>query len=151
MDVLVVDCFHFKTASYDGVCMNFVSRTGFGRTILVAIAIIPIEDVNHICWVLQMCFRHGMELKCAIFTDQGPMLAAAAAFYKAFQIKLKLQLCLQHLICCIRRLHPALFRSKSTGEVISKASKAGKKNNIKKGETKWNNCLQYGSSGKLCH
>ena len=32
MDVLVVDCFHFKTSSFDGVCMNIVTRSGFGRT-----------------------------------------------------------------------------------------------------------------------
>ena len=61
MDVLVADCFHYKTPSYEGVCMNIVSRTGFGCTILCAIAIIPIEDSNHICWVLQMCLRHGLE------------------------------------------------------------------------------------------
>ena len=102
MNIIVADCFHFKTESCDFVIMNLATRTGFGRTILLAIAIIPIENVNHICWVLQMCLRHGMELKCAIFTDQGPMLAASAAFYKAFKIKLKLQLCLQHIIRCIR-------------------------------------------------
>ena len=90
MDVLVADCFHYKTPSYDGVCMNIVTRTGFGRTVLCAIAVIPTENSNHICWVLQMCLRHGLDLKCAIFTDQGPMLAAAALFNEHFQILLKL-------------------------------------------------------------
>ena len=102
MDVLVADCFHYKTPSYDGVCMNIVSRTGFGRTILCAIAVIPIEDSNHICWVLQICLRHGLDLKCAIFTDQGQLLAAAALFNENFHMLLKLQLCLQHMIRCIR-------------------------------------------------
>ena len=131
MDVLVANCFHYKTPSYDGVCMNIVTRTGFGRTILGAIAAIPIENSNHICWVLQMCLRHGLDLRCAIFTDQGPMLAAAALFNEHFQILLKLQLCLQHIIRCIRRLHPALFQTKkdntrslpASGENKSKATK----------------------------
>ena len=126
MNVLVADCFHYKTPSYDGVCMNIVSRTGFGRTILCAIAIIPIEDSNHICWVLQMCLRHGLELKCAIFTDQGPLLAATALFNDNFQMLLKLQLCLQHMIRCIRRLHPALFCSRKDNSRSSPASDANK-------------------------
>ena len=80
MDVLVADCFHYKTLSYDGVCMNIVTRTGFGCTILCAITVIPIENVNHIFWVLQICLRYGLDLKCAIFTDQGPTVAATALF-----------------------------------------------------------------------
>ena len=94
MDVLVADCFHYKTPSYNGVCMNIVTRTGFGRTILCAIAVIPIKNENHICWVLQMCLRHGLDLKCTIFTDQEPMLAVATLLNDNFQILLKLQLCL---------------------------------------------------------
>ena len=90
MDILVADCFHYKTPTYDGVCMNIVTRTGFGRTILCAIAVIPIENASHICWVLQMCLRHGLDLKCAIFIDQEPMLAATALFHHKFQILLKL-------------------------------------------------------------
>ena len=86
----------YKTPSYDGV----------------AIAVIPIENANHICWVLQMCLRHGLDLKCAIFTDQGPMLAAAALLYDNFKIKLKLQLCLQHTVCCICRLYSLLFQTR---------------------------------------
>ena len=89
MDVLDADFFHYKTPSYDGVWMHIVIRTGFGRTILCAIAVIPIGNSNHICWVLQMRLRHGLDVKCAIFTDQGPMLAAAALYNKYFQILLK--------------------------------------------------------------
>ena len=66
MDVLVADCFHYKTPSYDGVCMSIVTRSRFGHTILCTIAVIPIENANHICWILQMCLRHGLGLKCAI-------------------------------------------------------------------------------------
>ena len=102
MDVLIADYFHYRTPNYDGVCMNMVTKTGFGLTILCAIAVILIENTNHICWVLQMCLRHALDLKCAIFTDQGPMLAATALFSNNFQILLKFQLCLQHITYCIR-------------------------------------------------
>ena len=112
MDVLVVDSFHYKTPSYDEVCIYIVTITGFGLTILCAIAIIPIENANHICCVLHVCLRHGLDVKCAIFTDQGPMLAATALFNNKFQMLLKLQLCLQHTICCICQLYPALFQTK---------------------------------------
>jgi hypothetical protein len=110
MDVMVTDCFHQKSKNYDGVVMHIVSRTGFGRTILCAIAIIPIEDTNHISWVIQMCWRHGMDLKCGLFTDQGPLLSAARTLFDKFQIELKLQLCLQHIIRCIRAMYPSLFK-----------------------------------------
>ena len=122
MDVLVADCCHYKTPSYDGVCMNIVTKSGFGRTILCAIAIIPIENSNHICWVLQMCLRLGLDLKYTIFTDQGPILVAAALFNEHIQILLKLQLCLQHIIRCIRRLHLALFRTKKDNTRLSPAA-----------------------------
>jgi hypothetical protein len=112
MDVMVTDCFHQKSLNYDGVVMHIVSRTGFGRTVLCAIAIIPIEDTNHIAWVIQMCWRHGMDLKCGLFTDQGPLLSAARTLFEKFQIKLKLQLCLQHIIRCIRAMYPKLFKKK---------------------------------------
>ena len=106
--------------------MNIVTRNGFGRTILCTIAVIPIENSNHIGWVLQMCLRHGLDLKCAIFTNQGPMLPATALFNKKNQILLKLQLCLQHMIRCIRRLHPALFRTRKDNSRSSPASGANK-------------------------
>ena len=136
MDVLVADCFHYKTPSYDGVCMNIVSKTGFGRTVLCAIAVIPIENSDHICWVLQMCLRHSLDLKCAILPDQGPLLAAAALFNENFQMLLKIQLCLQHMIRCIRRLHPALFCTKKDNSRLSPAS----------GENKWKTTKNTGNS-----
>ena len=108
MDVLVADCFHYKAPSYDRVCMNIITRTGFGRIILCAIAVISIENANHICWVIQMCLRYGLDLKYAVFTAQGPMLAAVALFKKN-HIMLKLQLCLQHIVRSICRLYQALF------------------------------------------
>jgi hypothetical protein len=52
MDVMVTDCFHQISKDYDDVVMHIVSRTGFGRTVLCAIAIIPLEDTNHIAWVI---------------------------------------------------------------------------------------------------
>ena len=65
------------------------------------------------------------------------MLAAAALLYDKFQILLKLQLCLQHIIRCIRWLYLALFRTRrdnnrsspDSGESKSKALKSTGKQN----------------------
>ena len=78
-----------------------------------------------------MCLRHGLDLKCTIFTDQGPMLAAAALFNENYQILLKLQLCLQHIICCICRLHPALFQTTTDNNRLSPAPGENKSKAIK--------------------
>jgi hypothetical protein len=130
MNVMVTDCFHQKSKNYDGVVMHTVSQTGFGRTVLCVIAIILIEDTNHIAWVIQMCWRHGMDLQCCLFTDQGPLLAAARTLFEKFRIKLKLQLCLQHIIRCIRAMFPKLFKKKK---------KLGEKNIIINGSLKRQN------------
>jgi hypothetical protein len=53
-----------------------------------------------------------MDLQCGLFTDQGPLLSAARTLLEKFRIKLKLQLCLQHIIRCIRAMLPKLFKKK---------------------------------------
>ena len=84
--ISVIDCCHWKCNSYDGVMLFLVSKTGFGKTILLAVAILPVEDAASIAWFIQNCWRHGMTLEFPIFTDQGPMLAAARAIYKKFRV-----------------------------------------------------------------
>ena len=80
--VYVADCSFFRAKQYDGVVFNIVAKTGFGRTVCYALAIIPRENATHISWVMQMCWRHGMELHTtSLFTDQGPLVAAAAALH----------------------------------------------------------------------
>ena len=54
------------------------------------------------------------------------MLPAAALFNKRFQLLLKLQLCLQHMIRCIRQLHPALLQTKKDNTRSSPASSENK-------------------------
>ena len=107
--ISVIDCCHWKCNSYDGVMLFLVSKTGFGKTILLAVAILPVEDAASIAWFIQNCWRHGMTLEFPIFTDQGPMLAAARAIYKKFRVLFFLVLCLQHIIRRIRANFPSLF------------------------------------------
>ena len=78
-----------------------------------------------------MCLRYGLDLKCVIFTNQGPMLAAAALFNDKFQILLKLQHCLQHITCCICRLYPALFRTRRDNNRLAPASGENKSKALK--------------------
>ena len=110
--VLIADCFHFQTPHYDGVAIVIVSKTGFGRTIIHAFAIFPIEDTNNIAWFLQMCLRHGLDLDCALFTDQGPLLAAARILFEKFKLRFNLMLCLQHIFRNIRHKFKDLFPKK---------------------------------------
>jgi len=98
----IVDCFHPKCKMYGGRIFLFASRTGFGRTVIEAIAYIPDESAGHICWLIQMCWRHGMKLEDAIFTDQGPFLAAMGALNKEFMVSFFTMLCLQHIF---RNIH----------------------------------------------
>jgi hypothetical protein len=49
-----VDCYHRKCKMYSGVTMVFASKTGFGRTAIEAIAIIPNESTAHIAWMIQI-------------------------------------------------------------------------------------------------
>ena len=46
----------YNTPSYDGV----------------AVAVIPMENENYICWVLQMCLRHGIVLVSDCFHFNTP-------------------------------------------------------------------------------
>jgi hypothetical protein len=98
----IVDCFHSKCKMYGGRTFLFASRTGFGRTVIEAMAYIPDESAGHICWIIQMCWRHGMKLEDAIFTDQGPFLAAMNALNMEFMVSFFTMLCLQHIF---RNIH----------------------------------------------
>ena len=109
MAISVIDCCHFKCNSYDGVILLLVSKTGFGRTILLGVAILPVEDTGGIVWFIQNCWRHGMTLDVPIFTDQGPMLAAARALYDKFKVRFLLVLCIQHIIRRIRANFSSLY------------------------------------------
>jgi len=100
--VYIVDCFHNKCKMYSGRTFLFASRTGFGRTVMEAVAYIPNESAGHICWLVQMCWRHGMKLEDAIFTDQGPFLAAMNALNREFLVSFYTMLCLQHIF---RNIH----------------------------------------------
>ena len=108
--ILIVDSFHYQSTHYDGVAIVIVSKTGFGRTIILAVGIIPTEDTNNVAWFLQMCERHGINFAdSALFTDQGPLLSAVRAMknYSAFDCII--MLCLQHILRNIRHNFPEFF------------------------------------------
>ena len=105
----IVDCFHSKSKMYSGRIFLFASRTGFGRTVIEAIAYIPSESAGHICWLVQMCWRHGMHLEDAIFTDQGPFLSAMNSLNLEFLVNFYVMLCLQHIFRNIQDGFTVLF------------------------------------------
>jgi hypothetical protein len=108
--VYILDCFHTKCKMYTGRIFVIASRTGFGRTVMEAVAYIPDESAGQICWLVQMCWRHGMKLEDAIFTDQGPFLAAMNALNREFLVAFFTMLCLQHIFRNIHDGFGVLFR-----------------------------------------
>ena len=64
---------------------------------MLAIGIIPVENIDHISWFLQLCALHGIDLNCALFTDRGPLLSAARYLHESTTLKLSLMFCLEHV------------------------------------------------------
>ena len=98
LPVLQIDSFHYQCYSYDGVAIILCSKTGFGSIILLAFAIIPVEDTNNIAWFLQLCVRHGIDFSsCPLFTDRGPLLSAVSRL-SAVGFNANIMMCLQHFM-----------------------------------------------------
>ena len=96
---MFIDCSHYQCRFYDGISIFLTSRSGCGSTLLLALGIIPFENMDHISWFLQLCALHGINFDCALFTDQGPLLSVAQKLSKTSRpLKLSLMFCLQHLI-----------------------------------------------------
>ena len=100
--VLFIDSCHYQCPQYDGVIITLNSKNGNGKIIPLAFGIISVKNVNNIAWFLQLCALHGINLDCALFTDQGPLISAAKRLHEHTSIRLSLMLCLQHLLHNIR-------------------------------------------------
>ena len=96
--VLFIDCCHFQSPHCDGRIIALTSRSGNGLTLLLAIGIIPVENIDHISWFLQLCALHGIDLNCALFTDCGPLSSATGHLQTSTTLKLSPMFCLQHVI-----------------------------------------------------
>ena len=93
--ILNIDSFHYQSKQYDGVAIVLTSKTGFGRNIMLAFAIIPVEDTNNIAWFLQMCHRHGIDFSTSpLFTDQGPLISAVRQLLAIENFMINIMLCL---------------------------------------------------------
>ena len=112
--VLFIDCCHYQCPQYDGIAITLSSKTGCGLIVILSFAIIPTEDTDSICWFLQLCALHGIDMNCALFTDQGPLLSAVRQLRDKILVKFCLMLCLQHLIRNIRHKFPTLIKYDGT-------------------------------------
>merc|ERR1712115_477414 len=71
LPVLQINCFHYQCYSHDGVAVVLCSKTGFGKIVLLAFGMIPVEDTNNLAWFLQLCARHGIDFATSpLFTDR---------------------------------------------------------------------------------
>ena len=75
--VLFIDCCHHQCLQCDSIAIALSSKTGCRLIAILSFAIIPAKDADSMCWFLQLCALHGMDMNCALFADQGPLLLAA--------------------------------------------------------------------------
>jgi len=97
LPVFVADCTHFKEQTYDGVIFVLAAKTFSNHIVTLAFAIIPAESIEHLCWVLDMCFQAKIPLeKHALFSDEGCLLSALSLYGKHKRITFFLQICTEH-------------------------------------------------------
>jgi len=130
MPFYVADCFHYKCSTYDGSMFAIVSKNGYGESVLLAIAIIPIEKTRHLGWCIECCVRHGMTFIFPLFTDQGPLLATASAFQIQraqsywLQIHLNIRICVIHFIRSANHKNQVKAIEGIISRFVQKASRA---------------------------
>ena len=107
--VLFIDCCHYQCPQYDGIAIALSTKSGCGLSLILAFAVIPVENADHISWFLQLCAVHGVDFDCALFTDQGPLLSAVKFLTETTTLKFSLMFCLQHLIRNVRHKFPELL------------------------------------------
>ena len=97
--VFVADCAHYKEATYDGHLFVLATKTSYDDVILLAFAIIPSENKEHLYWVMEMCLRHGIPVdKHALFTDEGPLLSTLAYYKRARNMSFFPNICTEHFV-----------------------------------------------------
>ena len=97
---LQTDGFHFKNPEYDGVCIVYFTKTGFGTNLIMAFAIVPRESQEHLAWSLQMLWRCSptMTNPQIIFTNHGHLLSAVRSIYQELGIVVPLNYCDRHFV-----------------------------------------------------
>ena len=94
------DGFHFKGGRYDGVCIVYCTKTGFGRNMILAFSIVPRETAEHHCWSLQMLWgcSPATAMNQIMFTDRGHLLSAVRNIHNKLGITVAINYCDRHFI-----------------------------------------------------
>jgi len=94
------DGFHFKSYQYDGGCIIYCSKTGFGNNVILAFSIVPRENAEHHSWSLQMLWRcsPNMTKSQILFTNCGPLLSAVKTICQELNITVPINFCDRHLL-----------------------------------------------------
>ena len=76
--LLGADGAHFVNPEYNGVLLSLQTRDGNGKTMLLAIAIVPKENEENWVWFLCLAMKSGVEFSnMAFFTDRDKGVIAA--------------------------------------------------------------------------
>ena len=94
------DGFHFKGTCYDGVCIVYVTKTGFGRNLILGFSVVPCESALHHSWSIQMLWRCNptMTVSQVTFTDRGPLLNAVRLIHEQLGVVIPINYCDRHFI-----------------------------------------------------
>ena len=98
-NILFVDGCHCKDMTYEGAIILVTVKTSLAHSLSVILAFVPLENANHMSWVVQMIIKTGVDLSdLPVFTDRGNLLAAASVLEQSLGIVMNLKFCAEHII-----------------------------------------------------
>ena len=81
------------------ISSHWVRMASNQDNVLLAIALVPIENIANMSWFIAMCYVAGLPInKWPIFCDRGHLLSAATYLKETHDFDLNLKYCLQHII-----------------------------------------------------
>ena len=104
--VLGADGTHYRHPKYNGVLLSMHTIDGNGRTMLVAVTIVPVESEQHWHWFFNLCKNSGVYFEDKVlFVDRDKGSIAAGLQMAMEGTQLNMRWCTQHILRnCINKL-----------------------------------------------
>ena len=117
LQLLSIDATYCTSSTWDGCFVYVVSKSAHGKTIPLAFAAIPSENVRDLVWIMEKLAVSGLPLhQVPLFTDRGNLLHACAVLLGK-GIVLNLKFCIEHII---RNINSRLKLKQSDDASITK-------------------------------
>ena len=97
--LLGADGTHFRHQHYNGILLSLHTIDGDDHTLLVAVAIVPVESEEHWHWFFSLCCKSGVVFgNKVLFVDRDKGSIAASSAMAVNGIKMNMRWCTQHII-----------------------------------------------------